>query len=145
MKDRLNPQPAGLVWTARKEVPARTYMSCDARKDNDSVYNAATGGKYKVICGQDVDAGDIGYVGGVSFEEGMDACDATAKCKDVALSTATAIRKVRLPRWGGFGPVISFQKPPCPAWVTRMVESCILPPAATLSRYNVSKTTLEEI
>ena len=143
MKDRLNPQqPAGLVWTARKEVPARTYLSCDARKDNDSVYNAATGGKYKVICGQDVDAGDIGYVGGVSFEEGMDACDATAKCKDVALSTATAIRKVRL-GWVWTGYLIP--EAPLSCVVTRMMESCILPPAATLSRYNVSKTTLEEI
>jgi hypothetical protein len=94
MKDRLNPQqPTDLVWTARKEVAVRTYLSCDAGKDDGSVYTAATGGKYKIVCGQDVDGGDIGYVGGVSFEECMDACDAKAKCKDVAFVNGNCYQK----------------------------------------------------
>lgn len=94
MKDRLEPQrTTDYVWTARKDVTTRKVISCDAGADDGYVYTAATGGKYKVICGQDVDAGDIGYVGGLSFEQCMDACDKTAKCKDVAFVNGNCYQK----------------------------------------------------
>jgi hypothetical protein len=81
MKSSLGtPSQNGGIWTARSRVTrTNTEVTCNDNKSNGTVYGAAEGGYFQVLCGLDYAGGDLAASSEASFSAcvsdlGFDTC-----------------------------------------------------------------------
>ena len=81
---------AGWVWTGKKvvdttvPVPTGSDLTCLEGAWDGKNFTTSSGNQYAIICGREYPGGDLKGVGAATFEDCVDACDATEGCIDVS-------------------------------------------------------------
>ncbi|KXX80938.1 Plasma kallikrein [Madurella mycetomatis] len=86
MKDRVGtPVGNGGIWTARSRISRiDEEVTCVDSRSNGTLYDAAGGGSYQVLCGIDYAGVDLTATSEPNFSACMDKCDSTQDCVDVS-------------------------------------------------------------
>ncbi|KAK4103933.1 hypothetical protein N658DRAFT_521765 [Parathielavia hyrcaniae] len=91
MKSTLGtPAPNGGIWTARNRI---TQITCEDNKSNGTIYDAAEGVSFQVLCGIDYAGGDLAATSETSFFSCMNRCGATEGCVDVSFVAPSCYMK----------------------------------------------------
>lgn len=85
-------------------------LTCTNNASNGTIYQAANGGTYQVLCSLDAFGGDISGAGSPSLSACIDTCDKTSGCIDVSYTGGTCWLKRQLSTFYGNTNVVSAQK-----------------------------------
>ncbi len=93
--------PNGGIWTARSRAARLDDVTCVDNKANGTIYDAADGGYFQIICGIDYAGGDMAATSETSFS----ACVSTSSLLPCTLRMSTdwqcvrVVGQVRCHRW----------------------------------------------